>query len=295
MVRNSAIGSRQAEARLDRHERVGIVAPVVGEAEPDQPQLVHEGGHRHQLDRGDAELDQMVEHRRLGEAQIGAAQPFRHVRMQLRHTADMGLVEDRPLPGRAGPARIVGRGFRAHHAFGHQRRRVARVELEWARRIDQVRPDPFNPPGHDLGVGVQQQLRGVETVPQLRRPWAVGAQAIDLSSPQTREEALKDLIGDLRQRQPRRLLCGRLVEQAKLDPRGVGGEDRDVGALRAKRDAEWEREAGLRCMLHRSILPKHLPTASLQDQATANVAFFSSLSWFFWTLPIAFRGRLSAR
>ena len=67
MARNSAIGLPHGEARLGRHEGVGVVAPVVGEAEPDQAQLVEKGPHRHQLDGGDAEADEMLQHRRVGE------------------------------------------------------------------------------------------------------------------------------------------------------------------------------------------------------------------------------------
>ena len=77
------LGDRRAErvahvvggiALLGRKEAQRVVAPVVLQAVLEQMPLVDEGMDRQKLDRGDAELVQMLDHRRRGEAAIGAAQ-----------------------------------------------------------------------------------------------------------------------------------------------------------------------------------------------------------------------------
>ena len=49
----------------------------------------------HQLDRGDTEIDQMLDRGRVGQARVGAPELVGHVRMQLREALDVGLVDDR--------------------------------------------------------------------------------------------------------------------------------------------------------------------------------------------------------
>ena len=55
-------------AGLGREEADGVVAPVVGEALREQAAVLDEGMDRQQLDRGDAELDQVVDDRPDGPA-----------------------------------------------------------------------------------------------------------------------------------------------------------------------------------------------------------------------------------
>ena len=45
----------------------GVVSPVVGQAAPDKERLGDEVVHRQQLDRGDAEVDQVLDHGRVGQ------------------------------------------------------------------------------------------------------------------------------------------------------------------------------------------------------------------------------------
>ena len=66
-------------ARLRREEGQRVVAPVIGELLLDQNAVVDKGVDRQQLDRGDAELPQVRDHRRRRQAAIGAAQVRRHV------------------------------------------------------------------------------------------------------------------------------------------------------------------------------------------------------------------------
>jgi hypothetical protein len=71
-----------------------VVAPVVAQAALGQVAVVDELVHRQQLDGGDAEVQQVLDHRRVSEARVGAALVLGYVRMQLRQPADVGLVDD---------------------------------------------------------------------------------------------------------------------------------------------------------------------------------------------------------
>ena len=80
--RSSARGSaRGRQARVWRQEGDRVVAPVV-----DLATIEHEARrqlllHRQQLDRGDAELGQVGDRRRMGESRVRAAQRLRDVGM----------------------------------------------------------------------------------------------------------------------------------------------------------------------------------------------------------------------
>ena len=147
MARNSRHRVGDRVARLGRHEAVGVVAPVVAQPQPGQPQLVEERPDRHQLDGGDAEPDQMVEDGRLREPEIGAAQGRRHLGMQLGQAADVRLVENGVVPGVPGRSPAAGGRQLHHHALGDHRRGVARVEAQRVGPIDQIGPGPVEPAG----------------------------------------------------------------------------------------------------------------------------------------------------
>ena len=61
-------------ARLRGEEVDGVVAPVVAQPLLQQVTVVEEGVHREQLDRGDAEILEVGDHRRRRETGVGAAQ-----------------------------------------------------------------------------------------------------------------------------------------------------------------------------------------------------------------------------
>ena len=65
---------------LRREEADGVVAPVVLEAALDEMAVVQEQFDREQLDRGDAQVLQVIDDRRAREALEGAALRLRHVR-----------------------------------------------------------------------------------------------------------------------------------------------------------------------------------------------------------------------
>ena len=64
-------------ARLRREEADRVVAPVVGELARDQVPVLDESVHRQELDRGHAEILQVVDHLRHRKAGAGAAQDGR--------------------------------------------------------------------------------------------------------------------------------------------------------------------------------------------------------------------------
>ena len=63
-----------------REEADRVVAPVVAQAALEQEAVVDELVDRQQLDRGDAELLEVVDRRRVREARVGAAQLSRDAR-----------------------------------------------------------------------------------------------------------------------------------------------------------------------------------------------------------------------
>ncbi len=88
--------------RVRREVADGVVAPVVREAVLEQVHLVEEVVHGQQLDGGDAERGQVLEHRGVGESRVGAALVLGDRRVQPGDAAHVRLVDDGVAPGRAG-------------------------------------------------------------------------------------------------------------------------------------------------------------------------------------------------
>ena len=111
-------------ARLRGEEADGVVAPVVAQPALDEPPVVEERLHRHQLDRRHAEAPEIVDHRRAGEPGVRAAERRRHVRVQDGEAAHVRFVDHRLVP-RHVRAPVVAPGERGvdHLALGHRRRR----------------------------------------------------------------------------------------------------------------------------------------------------------------------------
>ena len=76
-------------------ESEGVVAPVVSQAQVQQPAVVHELMHRHQFDRGDIQRFEMIDDRRVSQAGVGAAERFGDSGMGLGHPLDVRLVDHR--------------------------------------------------------------------------------------------------------------------------------------------------------------------------------------------------------
>ena len=86
-------------------------------------------------------------------------------------------------------------------------------------------------PAWRAGIGVEQQLVGIEAVAQVRLVRPVDAIAIQGARPHLGQVAVEDLVGVFGQLDPRDLLVAGAVEEADLDLGGVGGEEREIGAL----------------------------------------------------------------
>ena len=71
-----------------------VVAPVVRQSLGLERRIVRELLDRHELDRGDAELRQVLDDRRVRHAGVGAAQLVRDFWVAHRHALDVGLVDD---------------------------------------------------------------------------------------------------------------------------------------------------------------------------------------------------------
>ena len=116
--------------------------------------------HRHQLDRGDAELLQVVDDRGVREPGVRAAQLLRDVGVQLGEALDVRLVDHGLVVGdRAAAVALPVEERVDHHAVGHVRRGVvvvARVLV--AEVVGEERLVPVDLAVDGLGVGVEQQL-----------------------------------------------------------------------------------------------------------------------------------------
>ncbi len=100
-----ALGGRVRGVRREEVERV--VAPVVRETVLQQPRLGDERMDREQFDRRDSEREEVLDHRRVGEAGVRPVQRSRHTGMPLRQPLQMALVDDRAIHRHGGLANAV--------------------------------------------------------------------------------------------------------------------------------------------------------------------------------------------
>ena len=92
-------------------------------------------------------------------------------------------------------------------------------------------------------IGVDQKLGRVEAKPVLGAPGAVRPQAVALTGGEARDEAVMDIARPLGKRDAQGFGTA-LVEQAELDPLGIGGVHRDSGTAFDQDDAERFRRSG---------------------------------------------------
>ena len=186
--------------------------------------------HRHQLDRRDAEPLQVRDHRRVGQAQIGAALLVGNDRVLHGQPADVRLVDHGLVVRDArwlvpDPVEVRAYHDRARHA---------------PRRVDLTRPIPGEHPVvaeqsvisggvplDRLGVRVEQQLARVTQMALYRIPRAMHPVPVPLARADAGQVPVPDEPVDLVQVDPR--LGAVVVEQAELDPVGYLGEEGEVG------------------------------------------------------------------
>ena len=205
---------------------------------------------RQQLQRGDAQPPQVVDHPGMAERGVGAALVGGHELEQLGQALDVRLVHHRLAPGGAraavaGPVEPV----LNHHRLGHRARAVAPIERQVAAaRIDLVavqRVRPADAANHLLGIGVEQQLVGVEPVPLLRLVRPVRAIAVNEAGVRVRQVAVPHFVRPLRQEPPLQLAPPLAVEDAQLHRGRVRGEDGEVHPVPVGGRAEREGRSGL--------------------------------------------------
>ena len=148
----------------------------------------------------------------------------------------MRLVDDGVFPGDVGAhfAAAPVEGLVDDDGLGHAAGIVAPVEREILARaagaIGEMRIAPYQPSGQPPGIGIEQQLVGVEAVAVLGLIGAVNAIAVELSGRNVVQIAVPDIFGALGQFDAFEFAAALAVEQAKLDLLRVGGEQRKIGA-----------------------------------------------------------------
>ncbi len=218
-----------------------VVAPVVVQPHVDQPVVVHELVHRHQLQGRHAQLHQVLDDRRMRERRVRAAQLVRQPRVLHREALDVGLVEHGLVVTAPGQPVVAPVEVGIDHDRGHGvRRRVQVVAL--VGRVEVVAVHLLAPGDRSadrLRVRVEQQLRGVAPLAALGRVGAVRAEAVPLPG----HDAGHVRVPHERVTLPQfhRRLRAVVVQQTQLySVRGLG-EDREVGAGAVVRGTEWIR------------------------------------------------------
>ena len=232
--RAQAGGAVGAEvARLGREIVERRVAPIVAQALLHEETVVGERLDGQQLHGGDADLDEVVDDRRVAERGVGAAHGAGQVGVQLAQPLEVGLVDDRVAPRHVGAA-VVAPGPRRvlHHALRHHRRAVApvrrRVGAVAARAKAIQRVVPADLAGELAGVRIQQQLVGVEAVAGARLVGSVHTVPVCLSGSRVGDVAVPNLIGAARQGEALGFRTALPIEQTQVDSGRVRREQGEV-------------------------------------------------------------------
>ena len=205
-----------------------VVAPVVRQSLGLQRRIVRELLDRHELDRGDAELRQVLDDRRVRHASVGAAQLLRDLWVAHRHALDVGLVDDRlgVVMAWAAVAFPVEEGVdddgvhcRVGGIAALERERIVGLIGEEVERILQLALDR-------LRIGVKKELRRVTTQTVLRIPGAVDTVAVTLAGPHLWNVDVPHVGVDLRHGDAHFIEV--VVQEAQRHRRCDRGVDREV-------------------------------------------------------------------
>ena len=231
----AAIAARRVLV-VGREEADRLVAPVVAEPPGDQRTVVNELMDRQQLDRGHPEPGQVIDHRGFCQPRVRAAEPLRHVGVQLGESLDVQLVDDRILDRCAGWAIVAPIELPAtYDRPGHVRSRVRRI-------IALKRGIPAHRAGDGACVRVEKKLRGVAPGSGVGIPCAVHAKAVARSMPDAVDV-----------RSPHVSLVGfegspgfsaLVVEEAQLDRLGDATEHGEAGPIAVGPSPEGNRGHG---------------------------------------------------
>ena len=221
-------------AWVGREEAEGVVAPIVDETSFVQVAVGDEVVHGQELDRGDPEIDQVLQHGAGREAEVGPTQRLRNPWVPRRHALHVAFVDDGPTPRRARRP-IVSPSARwiDDDRSGHARRAVrlahGEVSLFGTDLIAEDRVVRTDLAGDAARVWIDDQLVGVEAVAALGLPGPVHAVSVELTGAQLWKVAVPYGVGAFAQRHA--LLAPRIVEQAQIDGSRVFGEEGEVDAF----------------------------------------------------------------
>ena len=213
----------EGKARVGGEEADRVVAPVIREPAADEPPSADGVMNRQQLDTRHAEGAEMLDDRLGAEAEVGAAHVLWDSGMLDRHPLDMALVDHGLVPRNLRRAVTLPVERRIDHdALGHGAAGVAVVARQVlpgaAGGVAVHRIVPAHRPGDGPGVGVEDELGGIEAEALLRLVGAVDAVPVQLPGTGIGQIAVPNLIGLLSQRDELRLIrLMRGIEQAELD------------------------------------------------------------------------------
>jgi hypothetical protein len=200
--------------------------------------------HRHELDRGHAQIAEMVEHGIRRKPEKGAALALRNLTVSHGHAFDVALVDDGSTPRNTrGP--VVGPiERRVHdHTFRQHARAVARVHrraLTVGHGVGEQLLAPSHRTADRARVGIEQQLGRIEPVSLGRSKGAVDAEAVTLTGPDLRHIGMPHVLALLGERHTLALgIVGGIPKQTQLHGSGVLGERGKVGPFPVPRGAEW--------------------------------------------------------
>ncbi len=225
-----------------------VVAPIVSQSELQQPLVVQELVHRHQLERGDVERLEVIDDRRVGQAGVCAPKSFGDAGMDPGQALDVGLVDDGLVVRGEWCAveRPVEEGVDHHAGHGLAERvdhrgstGVCRVAF-WANGVHVVREQRL-PEGEvaveGFSVRVEQQLARVTPVAGRRIEQPVDSKPVALAWADVRQVGVPDVSVHLVEGDAR--LAAVVVDQAQVDLVGDLGEQRKVGAGTVIGGPEW--------------------------------------------------------
>jgi hypothetical protein len=220
---------------------------VVAQAPLQQARLVSALGQRHQAHGGDAQALEVGDGRRVGEAGVAPAQGLGHIGVQRGKGLEVHLVQDTASRVHAGLQCAQRRRIGQHARFERRCGVVARVGL--------LRVVGYMPPvdvvavvaaHHFAGIGVEQQLGGVEAVAVGRLPGAMHPPAIQRARSQPWLETVPDAgVATLQLAlSDQRVIGG--AEQAQGDRLGVRRGQREANASWLDGGSKLRRRAHVR-------------------------------------------------
>ena len=182
---------------------------------------------RQQLDRGDAQISQIVNRGLTGKSRVRAAELFRHDLVELRKTFDVQLINHRAVRRRFGRPVVAPRErFIDNAAQRRIRRTIQLAERQVLVLVaDHITLQCVGPVRHACDgprIRIQQHLVVVEAVPLLRLVGTVHAIAVELPWSPVGQVNVPHHVGVLRHDDPLGfLLVVGGIEKTKLHLAGV--------------------------------------------------------------------------